>query len=652
MPSRILRLWNPDASAWEEVGDSRLTAHLAAADPHPAYLTAAEGDTLFLTQSEGDARYAAIGGGGGGAMATDALWDAKGDLAVGSGANAGARLPVGTDGQVLTLDSAQSLGVKWATPAAGGGGGGLTNPMTTKGDLIAGQAGTAVRLYDNYGADSWSSDTLAAAQTTGTRFTPSTGATATAIRWRRPDAVAAGRTPATLSLWDAATGTKIGGCTTISDTGVAGWQESALDSPVALTAGHNYVVASGWVAGQTGNREESGTPGAPPAPLAFTATPPGCYTTAGSDHFPSTNYSRYLPVDVKVTPAAATAPGTPARVPVGTDGQVLTADSAQTLGLRWATQPAYLTQATADPLYLSPTEGDAAYLKLTGGTLTGNLGVGVAPAAWGGGYQALQINAGAAAWGHSTTADLHLSSNTSYDGTNRRALSGTQQGVEVMLHPTVGFSVATAPAVAAGAAQTFTTRLQVAQTGTTTLTPDAGQPALLLASSGNAVVKPSGGQSLLLGAGSGYVMPETHNTLNLGHPSQAWVALFAQTGTISPSSAAVKQDITPLSSEDALAAVRATDPVLFAYKPPERGPEWYELPDDPEQAAQVLEQRLRAAPLEEGARHQAGVVLDHDTYRTDPLFQTGEGQTNPSNGVGILIAAVQALDARLSAGGF
>lgn len=43
--------------------------------------------------------------------------DAKGDLIAGTGADAFSRLAVGTNGQVLTADSAQATGVKWATPS-------------------------------------------------------------------------------------------------------------------------------------------------------------------------------------------------------------------------------------------------------------------------------------------------------------------------------------------------------------------------------------------------------------------------------------------------------------------------------------------------------------------------------------------------------
>jgi hypothetical protein len=53
-------------------------------------------------------------GGSSGSVATDALWDAKGDLAVGTGANTSAKLTVGTDGQLLIADSTTATGQKWA----------------------------------------------------------------------------------------------------------------------------------------------------------------------------------------------------------------------------------------------------------------------------------------------------------------------------------------------------------------------------------------------------------------------------------------------------------------------------------------------------------------------------------------------------------
>jgi hypothetical protein len=47
-------------------------------------------------------------------------FDAKGELLVGTGDDTFDELPVGSDGQVLTADSAQAMGMRWATPEEGG----------------------------------------------------------------------------------------------------------------------------------------------------------------------------------------------------------------------------------------------------------------------------------------------------------------------------------------------------------------------------------------------------------------------------------------------------------------------------------------------------------------------------------------------------
>jgi len=49
----------------------------------------------------------------------NAIVDAKGDLISATAADTPARLPVGTDGQVLTAASGESTGLKWATPSTG-----------------------------------------------------------------------------------------------------------------------------------------------------------------------------------------------------------------------------------------------------------------------------------------------------------------------------------------------------------------------------------------------------------------------------------------------------------------------------------------------------------------------------------------------------
>jgi hypothetical protein len=196
---------------------------------------------------------------------------------------------------------------------------------------------------------------------------------------------------------------------------------------------------------------------------------------------------------------------------------------------------------------------------------------------------------------------------------------------------------------------------QAGLNATLTVTPAAGQPALawsatgsLGASGSQAVV--NSGAALLFGA-TGFAGPVADNSIACGWSDKRWTQILAVAGTINTSLAEAKQDITPLDPAAALAAVLHTDPVVFDYKAPERTAEWYELPDDPEQAEAVLYQRLTGAPLEAAARHQAGFVLQDatGTYHTDPAFETGSGQSSPQNSVGVLIGAIHALAARVAA---
>ena len=78
-----------------------------------------EGSGVEATEPSADEILVTIPGGSG-SIATDTEWDAKGDLIVATGDNAADRLPVGsTNGHVLTVDSSEASGLKWAEAAGG-----------------------------------------------------------------------------------------------------------------------------------------------------------------------------------------------------------------------------------------------------------------------------------------------------------------------------------------------------------------------------------------------------------------------------------------------------------------------------------------------------------------------------------------------------
>ena len=84
------------------------------------YIYASTGGTAYFVNDAGTET--ALGGGGGGAVATDSIWDAAGDLAVGSGANTAARLAIGNaGGAVSRINGAVAWNSGTAFPTAATG---------------------------------------------------------------------------------------------------------------------------------------------------------------------------------------------------------------------------------------------------------------------------------------------------------------------------------------------------------------------------------------------------------------------------------------------------------------------------------------------------------------------------------------------------
>ena len=82
----------------------------------PAETTPASGDLLLIEVAGVLSKLDIADLPSGGAVATDAIWDTKGDLAVATAASTAAKLAVGADGLFLQAASGESTGLKYADP--------------------------------------------------------------------------------------------------------------------------------------------------------------------------------------------------------------------------------------------------------------------------------------------------------------------------------------------------------------------------------------------------------------------------------------------------------------------------------------------------------------------------------------------------------
>jgi hypothetical protein len=137
----------------------------------PSWATPTVGDITAVTAGTG------ISGGGttGDVTITNSMAtaiDAKGDLIVGTGADTFSRLAAGTNTYVLTADSAEATGLKWAAPSGGSTFAGVRVISNTSAQSIPNATATSITWQ---GAETYDTDNYHSASTNTDRLTVPSG---------------------------------------------------------------------------------------------------------------------------------------------------------------------------------------------------------------------------------------------------------------------------------------------------------------------------------------------------------------------------------------------------------------------------------------------------------------------------------------------